>query len=107
MASFVLARQQLQSSTRQKDEEDLYTVGVEINLNHFAKNLFDGTVHIFNRLYIDQSLAFYNTPVPATRVTSRVKVQTAYVENVYSNLRQHGYFVDFQLLGFNKQKNLY
>eukprot|EP00969_Alexandrium_andersonii_P059661 2628115-Alexandrium_andersonii.AAC.1 len=27
MASFMMARQQLQSSTRQKDEEDLYTIG--------------------------------------------------------------------------------
>eukprot|EP00969_Alexandrium_andersonii_P212260 9373345-Alexandrium_andersonii.AAC.1 len=31
MASFVSARRQLQSSARQRDDEDLYTVRVEIN----------------------------------------------------------------------------
>eukprot|EP00969_Alexandrium_andersonii_P029664 1295048-Alexandrium_andersonii.AAC.1 len=62
---------------------------------------------VLNRLYIDLSLACYNMPVPVTRVTSCAEVQTAYGKNVYSNLRQYGYFVDFQLMDFNNQKNSY
>eukprot|EP00969_Alexandrium_andersonii_P205540 9082190-Alexandrium_andersonii.AAC.1 len=92
MASFMMACQQLQSSTRQRDEEDLYDVGVEINSNHFATKLFDGTVRVFNRLYIDQSLACFNRPAPVAKVTSCVKAQSNLVKNVYSNPRQHGYF---------------
>eukprot|EP00969_Alexandrium_andersonii_P317546 14028929-Alexandrium_andersonii.AAC.1 len=39
MASFALACQQPQSSSRQRGEEDLYTVGVEINPNRCGPRL--------------------------------------------------------------------
>eukprot|EP00969_Alexandrium_andersonii_P160988 7114542-Alexandrium_andersonii.AAC.1 len=46
-------------------------------------------------------------PVPATKVASGVKVQTAYAKNVYSNLRMRGYFVDFELMDFDIQKDFF
>eukprot|EP00969_Alexandrium_andersonii_P017331 757652-Alexandrium_andersonii.AAC.1 len=36
-ASFVLTCQQLAQATRRREEEELFAVGFEINLNHFGK----------------------------------------------------------------------
>eukprot|EP00969_Alexandrium_andersonii_P021719 950849-Alexandrium_andersonii.AAC.1 len=59
----MLTCQQLAQTALQVDEEELFVVGVEVNLNHFGKAFFNGHATIFNRLYIDQSLALFNQPV--------------------------------------------
>eukprot|EP00969_Alexandrium_andersonii_P313331 13843798-Alexandrium_andersonii.AAC.1 len=103
----MLTCQQLSQTSRQRDEEEFFTVGFEINLNRLGKALFNGTATVFNRLYVDQSLAVYDQPVQVNKVTSCVKVRTKYVRCVLSNLRQHGYFADFQLMDADNQKGLW
>eukprot|EP00969_Alexandrium_andersonii_P083531 3685201-Alexandrium_andersonii.AAC.1 len=67
MASLQLTCQQMSQAQRQRDEETLYIVGVELDLNHFSRGLFNNEARIFNRLYIDQSFAVWNSVVPVTK----------------------------------------
>eukprot|EP00969_Alexandrium_andersonii_P027325 1191731-Alexandrium_andersonii.AAC.1 len=107
MASFMLTCQQLSQTSRQVGEEELFIAGVEVDLNLFGKAFFNGCAAIFNRLCVDQSLALFNQPAQATKVTSRAKVHALYVRDALSILRQHSYFVDFQLTDSDNQKWLW
>eukprot|EP00969_Alexandrium_andersonii_P226923 10020789-Alexandrium_andersonii.AAC.1 len=63
----MLTCQHMSQTSRQVDEEELFPVVVEVNLNHFGQAFFNGHATVFNRLYVDQSLALFNQPAQVTK----------------------------------------